>query len=151
MKSMGIGRSHLRTSGILLICLLLLVVTLSAQSNFDPQNKRDPFLTLLKKEKTIEVAQILPPPPIEERPPGLAGLLLSEIIVTGTASSPETHMAILMGIDGMTYFAREGTKLYDGFLEKITSDEIVFVHEQVDTRGKKRVSKITKRIQTEDQ
>jgi hypothetical protein len=140
-----------RTVMILLLILVLFMVTVCAQVRFDPQGKRDPFVSLLKKEKVIEVAQILPPPPLEERPPGLAGLLISEVTVTGTASSSETQMAILLGIDGMTYFAQEGTKLFDGYLERISPEEVIFLHQQEDTRGKKRVSKVTKRIQTEDQ
>ena len=143
-------KRHLRSGGILLICLLLIMITLCAQIKFDPQKKRDPFISLLKKQKIIAVAQIIPPPPLEERPPGLAGLLISEVSVTGTASNPETQLAFLIGIDGMTYFAREGTKLFDGYLEKISPAEVLFVHEQVDTQGKKRVSKITKHNQTED-
>ena len=143
-------RRHLRTGGIPLVGFLMLTVTLGAQVRFDPQGKRDPFVTLLKKEKVEDVAQILPPPPLEKRPPGLAGLLISEISVTGIASSSETRMAIVAGIDGMTYFAYEGTKLFDSHVESITTQEVRFVHEQVDTRGKKRISKVTKRIQTEE-
>jgi len=117
---------------------------------YDSLAKRDPFISLMKKEEKSDAAEMVLPPPLESRPPGLAGLLISEVTVSGMATGAAREMVILRGIDESTYFASEGTKLFDGYLEKVTGDQVMFKREQVDTRGKKRVSSVVKRIQTED-
>lgn len=132
-----------------LLCLALCSTAFAQGIQFDSQGKRDPFESLLSAKKRPEPVRVLAPPPLEQRPPGLAGLLVSEVTLTGTAESPGSHIAILRGIDNTSYFAREGTKLYNGYVEKITDDEVVFVREQVDTQGKKTISRVTKQIQTE--
>lgn len=136
------------TTGVL--CLVISGTMFAQGIQYDAHGKRDPFQSLLNTNKRPEPPKVLAPPPLEKRPPGLAGLLVSEVTLTGTAKSPGSHIAILRGIDNASYFAREGTKLYDGYIEKITDEEVVFVREQVDTKGKKTVSRITKQIQTEN-
>ena len=133
-----------------LLCLAIGGTAFAQGIKFESLGKRDPFQSLLSVTKRPEPAKVLAPPPLEKRPPGLAGLLVSEVTLTGTAKSPGSHIAILHGIDNTSYFAREGTKLYNGYVEKITDDEVVFVREQVDTEGKKTISRVTKQIQTEN-
>ena len=117
---------------------------------YDNEGKRDPFMSLLKVAKRTEPAKILAPPPLDQRPPGLAGLLVAEVTVTGVAKGPNAQMAVLRGIDDISYFAKEGTKLFDGYIEAIHGDTVIFVREQVDTRGNKKITRITKQMQTED-
>lgn len=133
-----------------LLCLVVCGMVLAQGINYDSHGKRDPFQSLLNTAKRPEPAKVLAPPPLEKRPPGLAGLLVSEVTLTGTAKSPGSHIAILRGIDNVSYFAREGTKLYNGYVEKITDEDVVFVREQVDTTGKKNIGRVTKQIQTEN-
>jgi Tfp pilus assembly protein PilP len=133
-----------------LLCLILCGTAFAQGIKYDSHGKRDPFQSLLNSVKRPEPAKVLAPPPLEKRPPGLAGLLVSEVTLTGTAKSPGSHIAILRGIDNVSYFAREGTKLYNGYVEKITDADVVFVREQVDTTGKKTISRVTKQIQTEN-
>jgi len=132
------------------IFLGLSAVTAGQDGKYDSLAKRDPFISLAKKEEKSAVAEMVLPTPLESRPPGLAGLLISEVTVTGLATGPGREMVILRGIDDTTYFATERTKLFDGFLEKVNGEQVMFKREQVDTRGKKRVSSVVKRIQTED-
>lgn len=117
---------------------------------YDSHGKRDPFLDLKSTSTRPQPPRVPAPPPLEKRPPGLAGLLIAEVTVTGTASGSGTQIVILKGIDEVSYFAREGTKLFDGFLETIAGDEVVFVQIQTDTRGTERKAKVTKRTQTEE-
>jgi hypothetical protein len=135
----------------------LIVVALAVLSEgraqgvgYDSQSKADPFVDLRQLHRRAEVPRFLAPPPLDQRPPGLAGLLVVEVTVTGTARGPGSELVILRGIDDTSYFAREGSKLFDGFVEAVSGDEVVFVREEVDTRGNKRVTRVTKRMQTED-
>ncbi len=117
---------------------------------YDNEGKRDPFTSLMKVAKRAEPAKILAPPPLDQRPPGLAGLLVAEVTVTGIAKGPNSQMAVLRGIDDISYFAKEGTKLFNGYIEGIQGDTVVFVREQVDTQGNRKITRITKQMQTED-
>ncbi|GAB4233963.1 MAG: hypothetical protein Kow00109_06840 [Acidobacteriota bacterium] len=117
---------------------------------YDSMGKRDPFLNLLQVTQRPEPPRFPAPPPLEQRPPGLAGLLIAEVTVTGIAQGVGSRIALLKGIDGATYFAKEGTKLFDGYVESISTDAVVFVREQVDTRGRKKVTKVHKELQIEN-
>lgn len=119
---------------------------------YDSAGRRDPFTSLIKKAESKEqkAAAFIPPPPLENRPPGLRGLLIDEVTVIGTAEGSERTIVLLKGIDQMVYFAQTGTKLYDGHIQKISNAEVEFIREQTDTLGKKTVSKVVKRLQTED-
>jgi hypothetical protein len=151
MKEVQSQKALFRLFGLLTVLFCLGLSTAAGQGiKYDSLAKRDPFISLVKKENTKAAAEMVLPPPLEKRPPGLAGLLISETEVTGTATGPERVMVILRGIDDVTYFASEGSKLFDGYLEKINAEQIQFKREQVDTRGKKHVSSVVKRIQTED-
>lgn len=131
--------------------LLLGPPALGQTTKYDSQGKQDPFLSLIQAKQDAGPAPIAPAPPLDQRPPGLAGLLISEVTVIGTASSPTTTLVVLKGIDQSTYLAQEGTKLFNGYLDKLNGDDVVFVKEDVDINGKKRVSKVNKRLQTEQQ
>ena len=113
---------------------------------YNSQGKRDPFLDLEESRKE-KAPKILEPPPLTQRPPGLAGLLISEVTVAGSASNSKMHLVILKGIDEFTYFARVGSKLFDGYLEEISDDKMIFTREVVDTKGKKRTTKIVKEVE----
>lgn len=133
------------------VILCLSVGPLFAQGvRYDSQGKRDPFLNLLQVSTRPEPPRFPAPPPLEQRPPGLAGLLIAEVTVIGMAQGVGSRIALLKGIDGATYFAKEGTKLFDGYIETITADEVVFVREQVDTRGQKKITNVHKELQMEN-
>ena len=117
---------------------------------YNNDGKRDPFVSLMKVGKRVEPPRVLAPPPLDQRPPGLAGLLVAEVTVTGVAKGPTSQIAVLRGIDDVSYFAKEGTKLFDGYIEGIQGETVIFVREQVDTQGNKKITRITKQMQTED-
>jgi Tfp pilus assembly protein PilP len=131
----------------LLVLLCWTGAVLEGQT-YNSQGKRDPFAPLIAKT-TERVVQ--GPPPLEKRPPGLAGLLVSEVTVAGTAGSSQERIVILKGIDKYTYLARVGSKLFDGVLTEITNQEVVFSREVADLRGNKQVSRVVKRLYTEEQ
>ena len=86
-------------------------------------------------------------PPLSQRPPGLAGLLIAEVTVSGTAGNRNTHLVILKGIDGETYIANEGTKLYDGYVRSISSIEVVFVRKGLEENEE--LDRVVKQVLTE--
>lgn len=141
-----------RAKKLLLIwafCTVAVQLQLQAQA-YDSRGKRDPFIDLnaLLSQEQPQVLRELPP--LSQRPPGLAGLAISEVIVTGMAIGEESKVVLLRGVDDFTYLAREGNKLFNGYVSKISEEGVVFIQELVDTRGNKETTKIVKRLYTEE-
>lgn len=116
---------------------------------YDSLGKRDPFVTLTRSAP-VEALEVVPPPPLANRPPGLAGLLVSEVSVAGMASNSSQDLVILKGVDNFTYFASKGSKLFDGYLEDIMGEKIVFKREVQYTRGDKKIYTVVKSVYTEE-
>lgn len=123
------------------------VLPLQAQT-YSYRGKRDPFIDLRATQKKT-APSVIQPPPFAKRPPGLSGLLISEVNVVGTAANSTQRIVILRGTDKFTYVAREGSKLFDGYVESIASEEVVFVREVFDTAGNKKSGKVVKQYYTE--
>ena len=118
-------------------------VTRSQVSKYTGQNKRDPFMSLLvirEEDRT----KIVPPPPLEDRPPGLPGLLISEVSVAGVAAGKSKNIIVLKGIDGISYIAEPGSKLYDGVLKQVDNVGVTFIRTEKSTDGKTKSFKVTK-------
>ncbi|MDA2928346.1 hypothetical protein MYX84_00105 [Acidobacteria bacterium AH-259-O06] len=141
-----------RAQKLLLIwafCTMALQLQLQAQA-YDSRGKLDPFIDLnqlLSQDQPQVLSEL---PPLSQRPPGLAGLAISEVIVTGMAIGKESKVVLLRGIDNFTYLAREGNKLFNGYVSNISEEGVVFIQELVDTRGNKETTKIVKRLYTEE-
>ena len=134
------------SKGVLLLFAALLVFQPLMAEKFNSRGKRDPFYNLFKaqQEETIQVGTV---PPLSQRPPGLAGLLISEVTVSGTAGNSNTHLVVLKGIDGETYIANEGSKLYDGYVRSISSSEVVFVRQGLEENEE--LGRVVKQVLTE--
>ncbi len=112
-------------------------------SKYIGQSKRDPFMSLLSIREE-DRTKVLPPPPLEERPPGLPGLLISEVSVAGVATSNSKNIIVLKGIDGISYIAEPGSKLFDGVLNKVDNVGVTFTRTELSTDGKTKNYKVTK-------
>ena len=88
--------------------------------SYDARGRRDPFISLALG------LNILPP---EERIPGLGGMLIQEVSLRGIVRTSEGYIAMIQGTDNKSYFAREGERMYDGMIEAIDSEKIVFRQE----------------------
>jgi len=97
--------------------------------------RRDPFLSLLAMRKSG--------PPL---PPGKAGLVIAQIRVDGTVKSQNGMIAVVSNPQQRVYFIREGDRLYDGEVEKISLDGVVFRESSKDAFGKPVEREITKRL-----
>ena len=104
-----------------------------------PMVKRDPFDALLTKAR----ASSAPP---ENLPPGKAGLIVETLRIDGIVRSANGMIAIVSNSQQRVYFLREGDKLYDGSVEKITLDGISFHEIGKDAFGKPLEHTVTKRL-----
>ncbi|RPI24395.1 MAG: hypothetical protein EHM61_17260 [Acidobacteria bacterium] len=137
------GKLYLVAAMLLMICL----PTLCLGQTYQSQGKRDPF-----EGPKIEVASnsMYTPPPLDRRPPGLTGLMVAEVTVAGLAGSQQENLVILKGADRISYVAKKGSKLFDGYVAEITDEQVVFIRDVVDGQPAKKTTKVVKRLYTED-
>jgi hypothetical protein len=89
--------------------------------NYDPQGRRDPFVSLIRRGADVQGSA----PPA--RPPGLAGLSTSEVSLRGVVKARDGFVAMVQGVDTKTYLVRVGDRLLDGTVRTITADSLVIL------------------------
>ena len=101
--------------------------------------RRDPFAALLSKARpgNGEPANL---------PPGKAGLLVNSLRVEGIVQGPNGTIAIVSNPEQRVYFLRDGDKLYDGSVEKITLEAVLFHQVGKDAFGRHIERQVTKRL-----
>ena len=85
---------------------------------YQPEGRRDPFVSLLARGSD--------PTSAANRPTGLPGLLINEIVVKGIVRDKSGFIGMVQGPDTKTHIVRAGDKLMDGTVKSITSDTVVF-------------------------
>jgi type IV pilus assembly protein PilP len=100
------------------------------------QARRDPFESLIGRQN--KTAAILPP--------GKLGLQVSTLRLDGIVRAPNGMIAVVSNPQARTYFLREGDRLYDGSVEKISMDGVSFHEEGKDAFGKPVEHQVNKRI-----
>ena len=85
---------------------------------YQPEGRRDPFLSLLVRGSD--------PASAASRPPGLPGLLINEVVVKGIVRDKNGFIGMIQGPDTKTFIVRAGDKLMDGTVKSITVDTVVF-------------------------
>ncbi len=93
----------------------------SAAYSYDPQGRRDPFVSLLTRGADPRSATT--------RPAGLAGVLVREAVVKGIVRDRSGFIAMIQGPSGKTFIVRSGEKLMDGTVKAITADSVVFAED----------------------
>ena len=108
--------------------------------SYNPEGRRDPFRDLLTGSEVPETA-------IAE---GVAGMLISDIVLIGIAKIKGKQQAIINGPQGFPYTINVGTKFADGFVLSIDQSKVVF--RQTRDRGVPlyRPKDITKEINPEE-
>ncbi len=94
-----------------------------------PVAKRDPFDALLTKPNPAGATP-------ENLPPGKAGLIVDTLRIDGIVRSAVGMIAIVSNPQQRVYFLKEGDKLYDGSVQKITLSSISFQEIGKDAFGK---------------
>ena len=108
------------------------------QGEGDKSSRRDPFESLVNRQKDQNAGKNLPP--------GKAGLQVSTLRLDGIVKPPNGMIAVVSNPQARTYFLREGDHLYDGTVEKISMDGVSFHEEGKDAFGKPVERQVNKRI-----
>jgi type IV pilus assembly protein PilP len=113
---------------------------------YNPQGRRDPFVSLLK-----------PVGPTSQpiRPPGMAGFLIQEVALKGIVKTSGEGMgpaekpgyiAMFLGTDGKSYFVNVGQRLYDGEIIAVDAANVTFRQEVTDPLSPVRTREIKKSL-----
>jgi type IV pilus assembly protein PilP len=113
--------------------------TAEAKESEGKVSRRDPFESLVGRQKAQEAAQ-------KNLPPGKAGLQVSTLRLDGIVKAPNGMIAVVTNPQARTYFLREGDQLYDGRVEKIAMDGVSFHEVGKDAFGKPVERQVNKRI-----
>jgi hypothetical protein len=100
------------------------------------QARRDPFESLVGRQNKAPA----------NLPPGKLGLQVSTLRLDGIVRAPNGMIAVVSNPQARTYFLREGDRLYDGSVEKISMDGVSFHEEGKDAFGKPVEHQVNKRI-----
>ncbi len=101
------------------------------------QARRDPFESLIGRQGNKAAGPL---------PPGKLGLQVSTLRLDGIVRAPNGMIAVVSNPQARTYFLREGDRLYDGSVEKISMDGVSFHEEGKDAFGKPVEHQVNKRI-----
>jgi type IV pilus assembly protein PilP len=88
---------------------------------YDPQGRRDPFVSLRNRSSNTSTSQ--------NRPPGLAGVSVNEIVIRGIVRSGSDFVALAQAPDGRSFQLRRNARLFDGVVKQISIDAVVFTQE----------------------
>lgn len=112
--------------------------------SYDPENRRDPFVSpLIRGGGGRDLLGIV-------RPAGLPGLDINDTILRGIVLSQGTYIAILQDPSGATHIAREGDLLFDGRIQTITPDAVVFMQEVTDPLSPIRERQVRRPLRPEE-
>ncbi|MEX2270856.1 MAG: hypothetical protein WD690_05265 [Vicinamibacterales bacterium] len=88
---------------------------------YDPQGRRDPFVSLRDRGANASTTQ--------NRPPGLAGVTVAEIVIRGIVRSGNEFIALAQAPDGRSFQLRRNARLFDGVVKQIGIDAVVFTQQ----------------------
>lgn len=98
---------------------------------------RDPFQSLIAVHSGTGGGHL---------PPGKAGLVVGGVRLDGTVRAPSGMIAVVSNPEQRVYFIREGDQLYDGSVEKIDMEEVMFREHSKDAFGRPVERMVTKRL-----
>lgn len=93
----------------------------AAPFTYNPQGRRDPFISLIGRGSDPRSAGA--------RPPGVPGLLITEVSVKGIVRNTSGFVALIQGPDNKTYVVKAGDRLMDGTVKSIVQDAVVFAQD----------------------
>ncbi len=110
----------------------------SIETNASTAIFRDPFRPLVMRSSE-DVPLVLPP--------GKKGLLINRLELKGIVKAGDGYMAIVLGESGAgAIFLHDSDVLFDGNVEKIYPDHVVFKRLAKDKLGKTYTEEVTKRL-----
>lgn len=102
--------------------------------------RRDPFDPLLNKTTGSG------PPAPQRLPPGKAGLMIGTLRVNGLVRGPNGMIGVVANPQDRIYFLREGDRIFDGQVIRITMEAISFQQTGRDAFGNSLSREITRRL-----
>lgn len=109
---------------------------------YDPQGRRDPFVSL----RNVTANAGLP----QNRPPGLAGVSINEIVIRGIVRSGSDFIALAQSPDGRTFQLRRNARLFDGVVKQIALDAVTFTQQVNDPLSLVKQREVRKTMKTGD-
>lgn len=102
---------------------------------YNPQGRRDPFVSLIKP--------VGPDTGAKSRKPGMEGFLIQEVALKGivktaggggekSVAEKPGYIAMFLGTDGKSYFVNVGQRLFDGQIIAIDAGSVTFRQEVTD-------------------
>jgi type IV pilus assembly protein PilP len=105
--------------------------------SYDPAGRRDPFRSLLVRPEDRARG---------ERPPGIAGMSVDDIVVNGIWRVRSGFVAQVRATDNKSYLIRAGDLLYDGEVTRVGPNEVVFRQNINDPQSVKPFREVTKQL-----
>ena len=102
---------------------------------YDPAGRRDPFKSLLVRERSRET-----------RPPGIAGLSVDEMELQGIWKTRSGWLAQVRGSDDKSYLLRKGDILFDGEVIDVKANELTLRQNVNDPQSVKPFRDVVKRL-----
>ena len=108
--------------------------------SYDPEGRRDPFLSLLGRGNDPRTSGA--------RPPGVAGMLIGDVTVKGILRDRSGFVAMIQSADSKTYIVRTGDRLFDGTVKSILQDKVIFSQDVNDPLSLVKQREIPKAVRT---
>jgi Tfp pilus assembly protein PilP len=110
---------------------------------YEPDNRRDPFLNLVNRGSEAR------PATGANRPEGLPGLLVEEVVVRGIVQIADGWVAMVSGPAGRTFTVRTGDRLMDGSVRTISHQAVVLMQDVNDPLSREKQREVRKFLRGE--
>jgi Tfp pilus assembly protein PilP len=111
---------------------------------YEPQGRRDPFISLLRRGGDTQRA-------VNARPAGVSGLEASDMVLKGTMQSRTGYVALVEATDKKTYIVKAGDRLLDGTVRTITADTMVILQQVNDPLSLEKQREVRKMLRQTDE
>lgn len=112
---------------------------------YDPQGRRDPFVSLLRRGYDADRGKNL------ARAAGVGGLEAGDVTLKGTMQSRAGYVALLEAVDKKTYIVKAGDRLLDGVVKSITADAMVILQQVNDPLSYEKQREVRKMLRQTDE
>ena len=109
---------------------------------YDADGRRDPFVSLLVRGTDTRS--------VSQRPAGLPGLLVGEVVVKGIVQDRSRFIGMVQGPSTRTFIIRSGERLMDGSVKAITADSVVFSQDVTDPLSTVKQKEVRKTVRPAD-